>query len=285
MISSVNATIVTYNSSEDTYSNQNQADTNKATETHVQVGRQDGQKQNGYWKFIIDIPTKQTIKSGIVYLWSDIGYATGTNKYPINHTVWSIKNYSWVEEDITWNNGLYDNINRLLTFKTYDSVINETNQQFYGYDITSLVEEEYYSNHNNISIFMNGTPDWDITEFIRYKSKENETFIPYLQIEYLPQLQVVDFSQLNYIRQFGKILHNHNTCIDTETLGHNITYQITIDQNQSIVNMWVTEPCEFGCDNSTMTCKSSPSSEYVTYALILLIIGIIIIAFVKVAKR
>jgi hypothetical protein len=95
----------------------------------------------------------------------------------------------------------------------------------------------------------------------------------------------IDFSKFNYIKQFGKLMHNHNVCVDNATLGHNITYQITIDQNQSIVNVWEYEPCEFGCDSSTMSCNQSPINQYLLVGVILLVIVIIILILIKASRK
>jgi len=95
----------------------------------------------------------------------------------------------------------------------------------------------------------------------------------------------IDFSKFNYIRQYGKILSNHNSCIDNTTLGHNITYVIKIDNNQSTINVWAYEPCEFGCDLSTNRCNESKINQYLTVGLILLIIVVIVIILIVVTRR
>lgn len=102
---------------------------------------------------------------------------------------------------------------------------------------------------------------------------------------YRPPLNTIDFSQLNYIRQYGNILHNHNICTDNETLGHNVTYTITIDQNQSIVNVWVNEPCEFGCDNITQTCNPSPSNVNFNFFIIFGSMAFIILLLVVIKQK
>jgi hypothetical protein len=129
--------------------------------------------------------------------------------------------------------------------------------------LTDTIGWVYGADKNNASIYEEGIY-WNMT---------------------IPPLNIIDFSQLNYIRQFGKVMHNHNVCVDNETLAHNITYQITIDQNQSIVNMWVTEPCEFGCDSSTQSCNPSSINQYLIIGIVLLIILIVIVIIIKVAKR
>lgn len=87
---------------------------------------------------------------------------------------------------------------------------------------------------------------------------------------YYPPINSIDFGQFNYLNQYGNKVSNHNICVDNTTLGHNITYQITIDQNRSFVNVWVTEPCEYGCDNVTMSCQQATITNYSIYFIVII---------------
>jgi hypothetical protein len=148
----------------------------------------------------------------------------------------------------------------------------------------SLLIDGYWNNQDEI--FVQGSQSYYVLGWISGADRSNASVYEEAMLwDMYPPIQHIDFSQLNYIRQFGKILHNHNVCVDNETLAHNITYQITIDQNQSTVNMWVTEPCEFGCDNSTERCNDSPINQYLYIGIVLLALIIIIAIIVKVSRR
>jgi len=150
--------------------------------------------------------------------------------------------------------------------------------------LINLIDGQFYS-HATYVVGLGCTLNWangfDLTNGSVYEEAMNWNIT-------VPPLYVVDFSQLNYIRQFGTIISNHNRCYDTITLLHNITYIIKIDNNQSTVLVNAYEPCEYGCDNSTNTCNVAPSQEYTTYGLYLLgiIIAILLILIlIKVLSR
>lgn len=148
------------------------------------------------------------------------------------------------------------------------------------WNLRALMDGNYYTHSSGV---ISGCYDYywtfsfDVTNATVYEEAMNWNIT-------LPPLYVVDFSQLNYIRQFGTIISNHNRCYDSLTLLHNITYVIKIDNNQSTVSVNAYEPCEYGCDNSTNTCNVAPSTKYTTfglYFLMLLIIGLLILVLLR----
>jgi hypothetical protein len=226
------------------------------------------------------LPLISQITNATFCIYSKSDYA---DYYVQNTTASHVYNQSW--GCIKWSERpcyYPDNCN-----DTYES---RTDNYFHlvgGYrcfKVINMLNKDYSQGNKNFTILIKGIEttgtQWDFGNYLY-------SYPPFLTMEYTTPLtkNQIDFSKFNYIQQFGKKLHNHNKCIDNQTLSHNITYLIQIDQNESTINMYVTEPCEYGCDNSTMTCNTNPSNQYVTYAIILLIIGIIILVTIKVIKR
>jgi len=70
-------------------------------------------------------------------------------------------------------------------------------------------------------------------------------------------------------------LQYRNTCDNDQTLNKFMNF--TACENVTCIDYNFTQlvQCEFGCDNSTQTCRQSPINEYSNYFFVL--IGIIII--------
>jgi len=100
------------------------------------------------------------------------------------------------------------------------------------------------------------------------------TTIPY-------QIEDIDYCELLWVEQNAQVVENDNWCIDNSTLAFNITYRLTVDTNQSVINTYVTESCQYDCDNVTKACREPPYIEYGNYFIIVIaiIIGILVITY------
>ena len=242
----------------------------------------------GYWKFNNTIPTGSYIND--VKLFLNL-YSSYVDNNFMNLTVYHVYNQSWT--CISWSDQPCNNVadcnqtyeSRYDNYGKYDSTL--PTQTYYNWIVTEMFNKDYNDGKANFSVMMKSISNaptnlWEFysMDFTSSASK------PYLEVDYTPYLtsNQIDFSKFNYIKQFGQILHNHNVCVDNESLGHNVTYTIKIDQNQSIINVWVNEPCTFGCDNSTMACNEPPINQYFILGIILLALVIIILVLIKVAK-
>jgi hypothetical protein len=246
-----------------------------------------GQSGHGYWKFNNSLPSDITINDAKLYLNLYSGYV---DDYWMNLTISEVYNQTW--ECVTWDDEPCNNASQcdsgyesnFIGFGKFDTTL--PYRVYYNWSVTNAIKNEYTQNNQNISFIMKNMildTNWEF-----YSMEYGTTYYrPYLEVDYSPLLapDQIDFSKFNYIKQYGQILHNHNICVDNETLGHNITYTIKIDLNQSIVNVWVNEPCTFGCDNVTMSCRASQISEYSNYFIYLIIIVIAIGVIYALYKR
>lgn len=100
-----------------------------------------------------------------------------------------------------------------------------------------------------------------------------------------PTIVEMDYCELLWIEENARLLSNDNWCVDNETLARNISFTIKVDQNQSIINSYSTEKCQFGCENTTNTCRSAPIQEYSWYFIVIIILLIATGFIIKLWKR
>lgn len=290
MISSVNALIVNQTVIDDTYVNEFSPDGYHNESTTLNAGYYDGGwVERSFMKFdisdiVINSSNTAIIDNALVYIHIYKCLCHYDNQYPLNLTISHVKNNTWSENLVSYNNQP-TNISGPVIFRYFNYIEQYTNDSYYSFDVKDLVQYESANGNKNVSIAIDQyNMCIDGFGYCEFHSKENTSYQPYIEVTYNTPLipSQIDFSKFNYIRQYGKILSNHNKCIDNETLGHNITYEIRIDLNQSIINVWAYEPCEFGCDTTTNKCNDSSINQYLIIGLILLIIVVIIIIIIKV---
>lgn len=90
------------------------------------------------------------------------------------------------------------------------------------------------------------------------------------------EYEEVDYCQMVWAKE--NYLSNHNTCLDNYTLMHNLTYIA----NDNLSYVYTYESCNWGCDNTTMSCSPNPMNQ--NFIVLGVILGIVFILFVVVNR-
>lgn len=286
IIQSVNALNITTNSTlDDDTVIYNYPSTNYGTSSYLYMYNTTLAKETRvYIKFNISslyqLDDGFKITSARLYL-QDAQGNNAVNNVCLNH----VYNQSWNENLITWDDQpckSFDD-NNLCNLTSSDcQSLSGVLSTLYVWNITEPIRYEYSQGNSNVSFILNKQLE-DVSQTGFWSKEAILSHRPYIIIDYIP-LAHINYGQLNYLLLYGKRVSNHNSCIDNITLSHNITYQITIDNNQSTVSMFVTEPCEYGCDITTNKCNESTLNQYLIVGLVLTGIVLVIIIIIKVIK-
>lgn len=79
--------------------------------------------------------------------------------------------------------------------------------------------------------------------------------------------------------------HNHQYCIDNETLQHNVTYEYCVGNSCHLLVDIMNEKCNYGCDFVTNECSPNPTWNSIIYIIIFLAFIVIIYILSKVMGK
>jgi PKD repeat protein len=148
----------------DTYVYEHQPSTNYGRDTGLVI-RDDSKDRVAYLKF--DLRSIAATHASKALLKVHASYLTG----PVPIKVFSVANDDWKELDMAWNNAPLP--------KTHLTTANVTSQGTYAFDITSLVAAELGGN-KVVSVAL--LDDSGADRLVRFKSKENATGMPVLEV-------------------------------------------------------------------------------------------------------
>jgi len=176
-IPNANATQIT--ASEDSRTDSSNPTTNYGSQFYLKQGVFFGTVYRSYLKFYQSFSSSYAIESAYLKVFQ---YADGSIDLP-NIEVWSVTDDSWSQNSITWNN------QPALSTKLDNRIVENVEDKWYSFDVTSFVQSQITIGDNTISFALkfhdesdNGTQG-SYSAFHSSEAGENK---PYLEIHVVP---------------------------------------------------------------------------------------------------
>lgn len=240
----VDPTITISGNGKDAYVKGDAANTNKGSDPELLV-KWGTPKRNSYLEFnISSIPDNQIIDNSTLclYLWNDQGSQT-IGAYHVTE--------NWNESEITWNNQPcgtdFDNASACnLTAESTLSNDGSQDDTWQCWDILNMVDEEYNSNSEKISIVLH-TEDSGSADKFHSKEYSNLSLWPYLNITYHTSDTIPPNVTIN-------------SPTNSTSTTNSITFNITTEEALSVDSCLYT--LDSGLNNFTMSNSSTAMDDY-----------------------
>ena len=176
---------------DDTYISNYMSNTVKGSDSQLYIG-------NIYWQGVwndlvrsmlkFNITSLTNINTEIDVIDSSLNLYIYTNTFENGDNeiieVYEYNNFTWTEEQLTWNGFVTSNIGSMLDT---NNTIQNQNSLWLNFNVSTWTNHTIENDYNNVSFFVNVTETTDTEDYIKFYSKEYTTDItkrPYLNITY-----------------------------------------------------------------------------------------------------